>query len=88
MRGRVGDYVFDLELLDGQQQTRLVGKVGVVARAVVGIIGEAVTLLDPHRLLGQLLRRLQIVGIKLLGNDIVVRIQRRGSRPGFGSLSA
>ena len=33
--------------------------------------------LDPCRLLRQLLRRLQIVGIKLFGSDVIIRVERR-----------
>ena len=36
-----------------------------------------VALLDPDRLLGELLRRFQVEGIELLGNDVVVWIQGR-----------
>ena len=86
VRRSIGDHILDLQFLDGQQQSRLMRKIGAVARPVVGVIREAVAFPDPHRLLGQLFRRLQIVGIKLLRNDVIVRIQGRRLLPAFFGL--
>src|SRR5581483_337875 len=46
-------------------------------RSIVRVIGVSITFLHPNRLFHQLPRRLQIVGIELLGGDVIVSIQRR-----------
>ena len=49
-------------------------EVHLLARRVVWIIGIAIAFLHPYRLLHKLPCALQVVGIKLLGADVVIRI--------------
>src|SRR5215469_2009303 len=49
-------------------------KFDFLAALVVEVVGVAVSLLHPNRLLRELFRGLQIVGIEFLGIDVVVRV--------------
>ncbi len=79
------DHVGNCKLFDGAEQSGVVSEVDVFVRGLIGEIGVAVSLFDPHRLLGKLLRAFQIVGIKLLRIDVIVLV---GVADGIGSFLA
>ncbi len=53
-------------------------KVTALVCSGIRIVGETVTISHPHRLFSQFVRRLQIIGMKFLGNDVIIRLEWRG----------
>ena len=86
VRRSVGHNVFNFELLQGEKQTGFTRKICAVSCHVIPVVGMVVALPHPDRLLGQLLGRLQVGGIQLFGNHIIVRIQRRGFLVGLRGI--
>src|ERR1039458_2570062 len=76
-RRNIGHHILNRELLQGRQQSRLVLEIRPVPLPIIGIVSKLITDLHPYRLLGQLARRRQIIGMQLLRRNVVVRLQRR-----------
>jgi hypothetical protein len=87
-RRQVAHHVLDFQFFDGQQLAGGVGEIGVTALQIVTIVAAAVADFDPYWLLSQLLCRLQVVGIELFRDDVVVGVEGRrllsGLFNGFG----
>jgi len=70
-RHNIGDgYLFD-----GSEQSCVMSELDALACRVVRIIGVAIALFHPLRLLRQLSRGLEIVGIELLRTDVIIGIR-------------
>src|SRR5882762_1178455 len=82
----IGHHVLDLKFLQRKQEAGFARKVAAASSGVIRIIGMVVAFPDPDRLAGQLFRRLQVVGIELSGNDVIVRIQGRSLLVGLGGF--